>query len=87
MVWSAQGDDPAALAELCKAYWFPLYCYARRQGRDRDDASDLTQGFFEMLLSHQSLKSVCAERGKLRLIELYQRWGKPEMVAKLRAEP
>ncbi|HET7202674.1 MAG TPA: toll/interleukin-1 receptor domain-containing protein [Steroidobacteraceae bacterium] len=27
-----------------------------------------------------------AERGKLRLIELYQRWGKPEQVARLRAE-
>lgn len=66
MVWSAQGDDPAALAELCKAYWFPLYCYARRLGRDRDDASDLTQGFFEMLLSHRSLKHASAERGKLR---------------------
>jgi len=66
MVWSAQGDDPAALAELCKAYWFPLYCYARRISGDREDASDLTQGFFEMLLTHQSLKSVCAERGKLR---------------------
>jgi len=26
-----------------------------------------------------------AERGKLRLIELYERWGKPEQVAKLRA--
>ena len=66
MVWSAQGDDPEALAELCKAYWFPLYCYARRLGRDRDDASDLTQGFFEMLLSQRSLKHVDADRGKLR---------------------
>jgi RNA polymerase sigma factor (sigma-70 family) len=66
MVWSAQGDDPAAIAELCKAYWFPLYCYARRITGNRDDANDLTQGFFEMLLTHQSLKSVSAERGKLR---------------------
>ncbi|MEK7949529.1 RNA polymerase sigma factor [Luteolibacter soli] len=66
MVWGAQGDDPAALAELCKAYWFPLYCYARRITGNRDDANDLTQSFFEMLLTQQSLKSVSAERGKLR---------------------
>ncbi len=66
IVWSAQDDDPVAMAELCKAYWFPLYCYARRISRDQDEAKDLTQGFFEMLLSQQSLKGVDAERGKLR---------------------
>lgn len=66
MVGSAQSDDPAALAELCKTYWYPLYCYARRICRNRDDASDLTQGFFEMLLKRQALKAACAERGKMR---------------------
>jgi hypothetical protein len=40
--------------------------------------------------SQEGLKSApipnLADVGKLRLIELYQRWGKPEMVAKLRAK-
>jgi len=27
-----------------------------------------------------------ADRGKLRLIELYQRWGKPELATKVRTQ-
>ena len=27
-----------ALAELCRAYWFPLYAYIRRRGHDPDRA-------------------------------------------------
>ena len=66
MVLSAQEDDPAALAELCRAYWFPLYCCARRLCQDTEEAQDLTQGFFEVLLSRQTLKTARADRGKLR---------------------
>jgi RNA polymerase sigma-70 factor (ECF subfamily) len=65
-VLEAQEDDPAALAELCRSYWFPLYCYARRLCPDLEDAKDLTQGFFEMLLTRQGFKTVRADRGKLR---------------------
>ena len=44
--WSrivAAGDPGAplaheALAELCGAYWFPLYAYIRRRGHDPDRA-------------------------------------------------
>ena len=28
----------AALGELCRTYWFPLYSYVRRQGHSREDA-------------------------------------------------
>src|SRR5436189_2112720 len=66
MVLSAQADDPAALAELCRAYWYPLYCCARRLTASPDDAEDLTQGFFAALLGRQGLKTAAAERGKLR---------------------
>lgn len=38
---------------LIKAYWKPLYCYARRKGHTAEDAQDLVQGFF----------AVCIERG------------------------
>ena len=50
MVLEAQARDPAALGELCRAYWYPLYCYARRLTSSPEDAEDLTQGFFAMLL-------------------------------------
>ena len=35
-----------ALETLCRAYWYPLYAYARRQGNSPEDAQDLTQDFF-----------------------------------------
>ena len=36
----------AALAELCRTYWYPLYAYVRRRGYHAPDAQDLTQAFF-----------------------------------------
>ena len=66
MVLSAQEDDPAALARICESYWYPLYCCARRLKPDPADAEDLTQSFFEMLLTRNALKTVRADRGKLR---------------------
>ena len=66
LVLGAQEDDPAALAELCRTYWFPLYCFARRMGHPLEDAKDLTQGFFEMMLTRQALKQAREDRGKLR---------------------
>ena len=64
VVLEAQDDDPAALAALCSAYWFPLYSYARRRGMA--DAEDLTQSFFERLLSREVLGHARRERGRLR---------------------
>ena len=59
-------DDPAALAAFCRAYRFPLYAYARRWGMTVADAEDLTQSFFERLLSRDVLGQARRERGKLR---------------------
>ncbi len=64
VVLDAQNDDPAALAALCGAYWFPLYSYARRMGIA--DPEDLTQAFFERLLVRDILSQARRERGKLR---------------------
>jgi RNA polymerase sigma-70 factor (ECF subfamily) len=55
-----------ALAELCEVYWYPLYAYIRRQGASREDAEDLTQGFFESFLRSAPLEGLSAERGKFR---------------------
>jgi RNA polymerase sigma-70 factor (ECF subfamily) len=56
----------AALAELCAAYWYPLYAFIRRRGHDPDRAADLTQEFFARLLEKDYLRSVDPARGRFR---------------------
>ncbi len=55
-----------ALESLCRDYWYPLYFFARRQGKAVHDAQDLVQGFFARLLEKHYLDSVEAARGKFR---------------------
>lgn len=55
-----------ALAELCQMYWSPLYSYLRRRGYGREQAEDLTQGFFASLLERQGLQSADPARGRFR---------------------
>src|SRR5947207_14134032 len=55
-----------ALATLCRAYWFPLYAFLRRQGKSPHDAEDLTQGFMLHLLEKETLSRVKREKGKFR---------------------
>jgi RNA polymerase sigma-70 factor (ECF subfamily) len=61
--------DPAtdrALAELCAAYWYPLYCFVRRKGHGPDEAADLVQGTFAALLARDGLAAVAPGRGRFR---------------------
>ena len=55
-----------ALEELCRTYWYPLYAYVRRHGHSREDAEDLTQGFFTRLLEKNYLEGVTSDGGKFR---------------------
>lgn len=55
-----------ALADLCQAYWYPLYAYARRRGHTVEDAEDLTQGFFARLLQQDFLAGLGREKGRFR---------------------
>jgi RNA polymerase sigma-70 factor (ECF subfamily) len=55
-----------ALSELCQTYWYPLYCFIRRQGRTPHEAEDLTQGFFARLLEKNLVGDARRERGKFR---------------------
>jgi RNA polymerase sigma-70 factor (ECF subfamily) len=55
-----------ALEKLCRAYWYPLYVYVRRQGEDEESAKDLTQGFFTRLIEKHYLAQAQRERGKFR---------------------
>ena len=69
VIVSAQGeggDAQEALANLCRAYWYPLYAFVRRQGFSTHDAQDLTQEFFARLLAKGWLDGVDRERGRFR---------------------
>ena len=69
VVLEAQGESPAAqeaLEQLCRTYWRPVYSFIRRQGTRTEDAEDLTQGFFALLLERKDLNTVRKEKGRLR---------------------
>lgn len=55
-----------ALATLCETYWYPLYAYVRRRGYRVEEAQDLTQDFFALLLEKDRLEKADRERGKFR---------------------
>ena len=56
----------AAMAELCEAYWYPLYAFARRKGHAPEEAADFVQGTFAALLSREGLGGVEPARGRFR---------------------
>jgi RNA polymerase sigma-70 factor (ECF subfamily) len=70
--WVAHAVNPAApetraaLAELCGAYWYPIYALIRRRGHDPDEALDLTQDYFTRLLETGVLASADQRRGRFR---------------------
>jgi RNA polymerase sigma factor (sigma-70 family) len=64
--WSQAPGSKAALAELCRLYWLPLYAFVRRRGYSSADAQDLVQGFFLHLLDHKALAVVDPQKGKFR---------------------
>ena len=66
---TAQGELPAAqeaLEKLCRMYWWPLYGFVRRQGYKPEEAQDVTQGFFALLLERKDFDAVRQEKGRLR---------------------
>ena len=69
VVLDAQGQSPAAqeaLEKLCRTYWRPVYSFIRRQGARQEEAEDLTQGFFSLLLERRDFDAVRKEKGRLR---------------------
>jgi RNA polymerase sigma factor (sigma-70 family) len=69
IVLAARGRSPEAeeaLEKLCRAYWRPIYGFVRRQGIKPEEAKDLTQGFFALLLERRDLDAVRKEKGRLR---------------------
>lgn len=69
VVAARDGSDTGsqhALAELCEAYWYPLYAFVRYQGYDQDDAADLTQAYFARVLEKNYLGDVQEDAGRFR---------------------
>jgi DNA-directed RNA polymerase specialized sigma24 family protein len=69
VVLEAQGQSPAAheaLEKLCRTYWRPVYGFINRQGIRLQEAEDLTQGFFSLLLERRDFDAVRKEKGRLR---------------------
>jgi RNA polymerase sigma factor (sigma-70 family) len=69
VVLRARGDSQTAaecLEKLCAAYWYPLYAFLRRRGSPREEAEDLTQGFFTRLLSGKFLDGIHPAKGRFR---------------------
>jgi RNA polymerase sigma factor (sigma-70 family) len=69
VVLEAQGQSPAAqeaLEKLCRTYWRPVYGFIRRHGVRPEEAEDLTQSFFTLLLERRDFDAVRKEKGRLR---------------------
>ena len=69
VVLEAQGQSPAAkeaLEKLCRTYWRPVYSFVRREGVKTEEAEDLTQSFFALLLQRRNFDAVRKEKGRLR---------------------
>jgi len=56
----------AALEELCKTYWYPLYAFVRRNGHSPEDSQDLVQEFFARFLQRRSVRLADRSRGRFR---------------------
>ena len=69
VVLEAQGESSVAheaLEDLCRTYWRPIYSFVRREGAKQEEAKDITQGFFALILERKDFNSVRQEKGRLR---------------------
>jgi DNA-directed RNA polymerase specialized sigma24 family protein len=56
----------SAFSELCQIYWQPLYIFLRKKGYEREDAQDLTQGFFAHLIETRGYAHADPQKGRFR---------------------
>ena len=70
LVQAVQSDDgekaAQAMEALCHCYWYPIYAFLRRSGHNAQDAEDLTQEFFQKLVTGTALDTARQDGGKLR---------------------
>ena len=60
----------AALEELCRIYWRPVFTFVCRRGYSMEDAQDFTQDFFLKILEHDWLQHADVNRGRFRTLLL-----------------
>lgn len=63
---SGAQESREALAELCRTYWRPIFSFVCRRGSSSQDAQDLTQDFFVMILESNWLREADEHRGRFR---------------------
>ena len=59
-----------ALAELCQTYWRPIFSFVCARGYSVEDAQDLTQDFFVIILKENWLQHADRSRGRFRSLLL-----------------
>ncbi len=59
-----------ALGELCRTYWRPIFVFICRRGYPINEAQDLTQDFFVMVLEGDLLGRADPNRGRFRSLLL-----------------
>ena len=63
---SGEQQAREALTELCRTYWRPIFSFVCRRGYSSEDAQDLTQDFFVMILESNWLQHADESRGRFR---------------------
>jgi RNA polymerase sigma factor (sigma-70 family) len=63
-------DAQAALSQLCRIYWRPVFTFVCRSGYSVADAQDVTQDFFLMVLNGNLLHYADPTRGRFRSLLL-----------------
>jgi RNA polymerase sigma-70 factor (ECF subfamily) len=69
VVLAARGADSKgrqAFSTLCEDYWHPIYAFIRREGYGAEEARDLTQGYFLLLLGKTLLHDFRPAEGRFR---------------------
>ena len=60
-------ESRQALEGLCRAYWYPLYAFVRRQGYGPEESRDLTQAYFAQLIEKDYLEDFDPSLGRFRV--------------------
>jgi RNA polymerase sigma factor (sigma-70 family) len=60
--------ENAGLTQLCQIYWRPIFTFIYRRGHSAQDAQDLTQDFFLVILEGTLLQSADPKRGRFRAL-------------------
>jgi RNA polymerase sigma-70 factor (ECF subfamily) len=62
--------NQAALSDLCRMYWRPIFAFICRRGYSVTDAQDLTQDFFVNVIEGTLLQRADPSRGRFRSLLL-----------------